>query len=180
MKKFKYVFLMILTVLFLGSFNVEAKVGQTAPGSITLSSSDLTPTGVGTNEAVFITKDGNYAYCISPGKEYPKAGTTLKLMGDYNDNAAYYIMSQSLSGTSQYITNQLAIWYAQTATLPSRYANHMNTDLVKKAKALKQNAKLAEALKQLGYDGTMEKEVAPKTFEQYKQASVFFPMLNFS
>jgi hypothetical protein len=39
----------------------------------------------------------------------------------------------------------------------------------KKAKALKQNAKLAEALKQLGYDGTMEKEVAPKTFEQYKQ-----------
>ena len=141
MKKFKYVFLMILTVLFLGSFNVEAKVGQTAPSSITLSSSDLTATGVGTNEAVFITKDGNYAYCISPGKEYPKAGTTLKLMGDYNDNAAYYIMSQSLSGNSQYVTNQLAIWYAQTATLPARYSNHMNTDLVKKAKALASTAK---------------------------------------
>lgn len=36
----------------------------------------------------------------------------------------------------------------------------------KKAKNLKQNAKLANALKELGYDGSMDVEKAPKTYQQ--------------
>lgn len=141
MKKFKYVFLIALVALLFSGFNAEAKIGQNAPNSIYLNSSNLTPTGVGTKEAVFITSDGNYAYCITPGREYPKGGTTLKLVGDYNDNATYNIMSQKLSNTSEYITNQLAIWYAQTSTLPARYSKYMNTDLVNRAKNLASSAK---------------------------------------
>lgn len=141
MKNFKYVLLIVLTLLLCSGFNVEAKIGQSAPNSITLTSSDLTPTGVGTKEAVFVTNDGNYAYCISPGKEYPKAGTTLKLIGDYNDNATYNILSQNISSKSEFITNQLAIWYSQSSTLPARYSKYMNTDLVNRAKSLASTAK---------------------------------------
>ena len=98
-------------------------------------------------EAKFHTNKG-YAYCITPHRTGASQGTTLTFKNRYNSGGVLYLLEKAGTSDSEYLATQLAIWKYDSNYLPSFYINHSGYEVVKKAKALAN-----EAAKHKNYKG---------------------------
>ena len=107
-----------------------------AAPKITLNKKTYIKTGSGSNIISKFKTNKGYAYCITPGKTGPNAGTTLYLKNTINSGGLVYLLDNTGTSDSSFLITQLAVWkYANNFHKSASSSNWSKANkLVSKAK----------------------------------------------
>ena len=129
----KYLKLFIFALVVLPILNVKAV------SNIKIERKTYITTGT-RKEAKFYTNKG-YAYCITPRRLGADQGASLRYFGKENKGGVLYLIQKSGTSDYDYLATQLAMWLLKDNFMPDYYVNNPNIDVVKKAKALAEEAR---------------------------------------
>ena len=85
-------------------------VGVFAASSINLNSKSYIKTGSGSDTISKFKTNKGFAYCITPGKSGPGAGTTLYLKNTIKSGGLVYLLDNANTSDSSFLITQLAVW----------------------------------------------------------------------
>ena len=135
MRNILYIFI-VTVISILGITTVYAKTGE----KITLTKKTYTNFVGARREAKFYTSLG-YAWCITPEKKGADEGATLTYVKDETDGGLLYLIDNTKTDDKSYQITQVAMWLYYNNFMPESYNKYTNTDFIKSAKALANEAK---------------------------------------
>jgi len=131
-KLFAYFLIVLMAMISVMGINVEAKSAMTITKKTKITTGSKTNTKFHTNKG--------YAFCITPRRNGPDVGASLKYKKDMNDGGLLYLLEKTGTSNDEYLATQLAVWRYHSQYVPDYFANHSGLSVVKKSKALASEA----------------------------------------